>query len=88
MSHSDAANYLSELIEQIYTRAGNYIEAEIRNGKRALITALSEKIAGETNSDKVFCYYIISAYVKMRKDVKVYMGKNGGIGLVEESLRS
>lgn len=78
-NHEESVQKVSGTVAMISHGAGILIDVAIADGKRFPITKLSQDLAEKLNVDKVFCYHIVSQYIKERGDLEIKMGPNGGI---------
>lgn len=79
MDHASASSSVAGTVAHICSRAGILIDGAVARGKRLPITKLSEELSAECETDKVFCYHIITKYISARGDLVVRMGPGGGI---------
>lgn len=81
MNHATAVSEVSDLTSSIANQAGIMIAAAVATGKRLPITTLSKDVGKQLDADHTFCYQVISRYMKIRGDLVIKMGPNGGIEL-------
>lgn len=81
--HDTAVYNVAYLVGTVMNLANSLINDSVAAGKRLPITELSQTISDKLiadgcSVDKVFCYHVISKYIKAR-NYKIKMGPNGGI---------
>lgn len=83
-NHTDIVKEMETMCSLICERARGLINAAIAENKRIPITKLDEMVSKSIESiypdaDKIFCYHIITKYIKLSDDLHIQMGPSGGV---------
>lgn len=83
-NHTDSLKEMEAMCSLICERARALINVAIAENKRLPITKLDEMVSRSIESiyadaDKVFCYHIITKYIKLSDDLHIQMGPSGGV---------